>query len=85
MYSGNSSSQLRHTRVIVLEADLELDGLEEVSLLGVEGVIEELLDLGTHSGYCNGLAFSSEPKKETFKVLTDCDFRHVDSLPVDIL
>lgn len=36
--------------VIVLEADLELDGLEEVTLLGVERVVEQLADVGTHSG-----------------------------------
>lgn len=40
----------QRTRVIVLEADLKLDGLEEITLLLVEGVIEQLLDLGTHSG-----------------------------------
>jgi len=37
-------------RIIVLEADLEFDGLEEVSLLGLKGVLKELLDVGTHSG-----------------------------------
>ena len=37
--------------VIVLEADLELDGLEEVALLLVKGVVEELPNLGTHVGY----------------------------------
>lgn len=30
----------------VLEADLELDGLEEVPLLGLVGVLKELLDVG---------------------------------------
>ncbi len=31
--------------VVVLETDLELDGLEEVALLGLVGVLKELLDL----------------------------------------
>lgn len=31
--------------VIVLQADLELDGLEEVALLGLVGVLQELSDL----------------------------------------
>ena len=37
--------------IIVLEADLEFDGFEEVSLLLVEGVVEKLLDILAHSGY----------------------------------
>jgi hypothetical protein len=36
--------------IVVLEADLELDGLEEVSLLGLIGVLKELLDVGTDAG-----------------------------------
>lgn len=36
--------------VVVLESDLQLNGLEEVTLLGVGGVGEELLYLGTDSG-----------------------------------
>jgi hypothetical protein len=36
--------------IIVLEADLELDGLEEVTLLGLVGVGEELLDLSPDVG-----------------------------------
>lgn len=40
-------------RVIVLEADLELDGLEEVALLGVLRVIKKLLHVGAHSGDCD--------------------------------
>lgn len=36
--------------IIVLEADLELDGLEEVSLLGLERVLKKTLYVGTHSG-----------------------------------
>ena len=39
--------------VIVLEADLELDSLEEVALLLVEGVVKERLHVGAHSG-CRG-------------------------------
>lgn len=31
--------------IIVLQADLELDGLEEVALLGLVGVLQELGDL----------------------------------------
>lgn len=37
-------------RIIILEADLEFDGLEEVSLLRVIGVFQELLDVRAHSG-----------------------------------
>lgn len=36
-------------RVVVLEADLELDGLEEVALLLLVGVFEQLLHVGTHT------------------------------------
>ena len=32
-------------RIIVLQADLELDRLEEVTLLGLERVLQELVDL----------------------------------------
>jgi hypothetical protein len=39
--------------IVVLEANLELDGLEEVSLLLLEGVIEQLLHICAHSG-CKG-------------------------------
>ena len=43
--------------IIVLEANLELDGLEEVALLLVVGVVEEGLHVGAHSGCGNpGLA-----------------------------
>lgn len=52
-------------RVIVLEADLEFDGLEEVALLRFVTVLEEFFDVGAHSG--------------------DCDFRHDDSLPREML
>jgi hypothetical protein len=36
--------------VVVLETDLELDGFEEVSLLLIVGVVQQLLDVATHSG-----------------------------------
>lgn len=36
-------------RVVVLQADLELDGLEEVALLLLIGVLEQLLHVGTHT------------------------------------
>lgn len=39
--------------IVVLEANLQLDGLEEVALLGLQGVLKELLDVGSHSG-CEG-------------------------------
>jgi hypothetical protein len=38
-------------RIIVLEANLELDGFEEVALLLVEGVVEKLLDIRANSGW----------------------------------
>jgi hypothetical protein len=36
--------------VVVLEANLEFDRLEEVPLLLLEGVVEKLLHIGAHSG-----------------------------------
>lgn len=36
--------------VIVLQTDLELDGLEEVPLLLIERVVQQLLDILAHSG-----------------------------------
>lgn len=36
--------------VVVLETNLELDGLQKVALLGLEGVVQELLNVGAHSG-----------------------------------
>jgi len=44
--------------IIVLEADLEFDGFEEVTLLGLKRVLKELLDVGTHSG-CGELSVIS--------------------------
>jgi hypothetical protein len=49
--TDGSTETLVTLRIIVLEADLEFDGFEEVSLLGLEGVFEETLDVGTHSGW----------------------------------
>jgi len=40
-------------RIIVLETDLKLDRLEEVSLLLVGGVLEKLLHVLAHSGDCD--------------------------------
>ena len=37
-------------RIIILEADLEFDGLEEISLLRLVGVFQKLLDVRAHSG-----------------------------------
>jgi hypothetical protein len=48
--TDGSAETLITLRIIVLETDLEFDGFEEVSLLGLEGVFEETLDVGTHSG-----------------------------------
>lgn len=40
-------------RIIVLEADLEFDGLEEVSLLLIKRVLKHCLHVLAHSG-CGG-------------------------------
>jgi hypothetical protein len=37
-------------RIVVLEADLEFDGLEEVALLGFGGVFEQLLYVLSNAG-----------------------------------
>jgi hypothetical protein len=76
--------------IIVLETDLELDGFEEVTLLRLERVLEELLDVGTHSGCGEKLSAirSSWDWRYGYgeeRELTDCDFRHDDSLPVELL
>jgi hypothetical protein len=52
--ADGSRETLVTLRIIVLEADLQLDGLEEVALLGLQGVFEELLDVGSHSGWESG-------------------------------
>jgi hypothetical protein len=48
--TNGSGETLVTLRIIVLEADLEFDGFEDVSLLGLKRVFEKLLDVGTHSG-----------------------------------
>lgn len=45
-----SGETLVTLRVVILETDLKFDGLEEVSLLLLEGVVEKLLHIGAHSG-----------------------------------
>ena len=45
--------------IIILEADLKLDGLEEVSLLGLQRVLQEFFDVGTHSGWRGRLGQST--------------------------
>lgn len=54
-------------RVIVLEADLEFDSLEEVALFLVVGVVEQLLHVVTHTSdrdlrHDDGLPIGSEGK-----------------------
>lgn len=48
--TDGSGETLVTLRIIVLETDLEFNGFEEVSLLGLERVFEEGLYVGTHSG-----------------------------------
>jgi hypothetical protein len=50
-------------RVIVLEADLEFDGLEEVALLLVLGVVQELLHIGADAGDCDFRHIGSLPEE----------------------
>jgi hypothetical protein len=74
--------------IIVLEADLEFDGLEEVTLLGLKGVLKQLLDVGTHSGCGEKISTWSNVTRGKWRAWayhTDCDFRHDDSLPVELL
>lgn len=44
--------------IVVLETNLELDGLEEVALLLIVGVVQQLLDVTTDSG-CNSMQENS--------------------------
>jgi hypothetical protein len=74
--------------IIVLEADLEFDGLEEVTLLGLKGVLKQLLDVCTHSGCGEKISTWSNVTRGKWRAWayhTDCDFRHDDSLPVELL
>jgi hypothetical protein len=48
--TNGSGETLVTLRIIVLEADLKLDSFEEVPLLCLERVLEEFLDVRTHSG-----------------------------------
>jgi hypothetical protein len=83
--TNGSRETLVTLRVIVLEADLEFDGFEKVPLLGFERVFEKLLDVGTHSGYGTRISVSVVVSNGRYDTRTDCDFRHDDSLPVELL
>ena len=62
--------------VIVLEADLELDRLEEVPLLGLVGVLKELLDVYTFVSAqlekipIGGFVLVRTPATEIFDILS---------------
>ena len=72
-------------RIIVLETDLEFDGLEEVAFLLVCGVVEEGLDVLAHSGCCT-LSVAVPSLEELHVAHTDCDFGHGGySLPEELL
>jgi hypothetical protein len=79
--------------IIVLQADLEFDGLEEVSLLGLERVLKKTLYVATHSGCGTDSISIPSPATLTQRIRrlgknnkhTDCDFRHDDSLPVELI
>jgi hypothetical protein len=79
-------------RVIVLQADLKLNSLKEVTLLGLVGVLQELSDLRPDisciavsilavSYYCTVTPRVSSVSSGIYR--TDCDLRHLDSLPID--
>jgi hypothetical protein len=74
--------------VVVLQADLKLNGLEEVTLLLVEGVLQQLLDILAHAGW-ESISECSLVLSQTYNrhkaAHTDCDLRHDgDSLPKEI-
>jgi hypothetical protein len=49
--------------IIVLKADLEFDGLEEVALLLVGAILEDFLDVGSHSGDSDFTHFGCLPTR----------------------
>lgn len=56
--------------IVVLETDLKLDGLEEVSLLLIEGIFKKLLHVRAHSG-CRSLSVIVVMIGVSCKMLTD--------------
>lgn len=73
--------------VVVLQTDLEFDGLGEVTLLLVERVLEEVGDILAHSGCEETMALVARSRdiKETWEERTDCDLRHdCYSLPKEV-
>jgi hypothetical protein len=74
---NGSGETLVTLRIIVLKADLEFDGFEEVSLLGLERVLKKTLDVGTHSG-CGETSVQACGMGTNGRIEehTDCDFRH---------
>jgi hypothetical protein len=57
-------------RIIVLEADLELDRLEEISLLLILRVVEKLLHILAHSGYSHLSVTGLVADERTFRLPT---------------
>ncbi len=55
---GSARRTLVTLGVIVLQADLELDGLQEVALLGVVAVVEKRSNVLTHTG-CESVSLSA--------------------------
>ena len=58
--TNGSGETLITLRIIVLEADLEFDGFEEVTLLRLEGVLKKFLDVATHSGCGENLLVTAQ-------------------------
>ncbi len=87
--TNGSGETLITLGIVVLEADLKFDGFEEVSLLGLERVFKDFLDVATHSG-CIAGSLADAPQTCAREARrsnhTDCDFRrHDDSLPIELL